>query len=166
MDVAPISLETVTTRLEGLAPDGGSDQIRTLGDLAADGLGQLCVSLAIPGAGEPAAATADITNSAARVTIVTPAAGLRTRFLGATITTNGGTAVGAEIYFGTGASLATNANTGVSSVRLDVVDYPNAIIPVVDGAGHVGAVDEVLSIRVGVANVGETLTFVVHTRDE
>lgn len=166
MLVSPISLETVNSVLEGLAPDGGRDPIRTLGDVALNGLGQLSVSLAIPGATVVTNTDAVITNSATRATIVTPSAGRRVRVLGGCMTTNGATSKGTEVYFGTGASLPTDGAKGVFNGRIDVTDEQNNAFQFGDGSGPVGAVDEVLSVRCGTADAGETVSFLVHTRDE
>ena len=165
MDVAPISLETVTSSLTGLAPDGGTDQIRTLGDDALDGLGQLSMSTAVPGATPVAAVNELVNSSTTRVTARTPAAGRRIRIVSCQVEWGSTTVQTGEMYFGTGANIQTDETKAIGLKTLDLDNEHSFQFVWPDGAGPVGLADEVLSVRCTVSN-GTNLSFLFHTREE
>jgi len=164
-EVSPISLETVTTEVTGLAPDAGNDRIRTLGDTALDGLGQLSVSPAVPGASVVASNLTLINNSSARVTIRTPAAGLRIRVISAAVQYGGVTVLSAEIYFGIGANVDSDGTKAVLSANVDVDTNSLPMMVWPDGGGPVGLVEEVLSVRCSVA-IANNCRFILQVREE
>lgn len=131
----------------GIAPDGLNDRIRTLGDVAQDGLGQLCVAAAVPGAGVVQATRAFRSSDTTRVTAITPAAGNRVRILAIFHICTSPTSTSLECYFGTGANLPTDITKSICEVQLDLTDLPTVVVSFGDGAGPVGAVDEVVSVR-------------------
>lgn len=165
MLVSPISLETVSTRLEALAPDGGNDQIRTLGDDALDGLGQLSMSTAVPGATSVAAVRELVSTSTTRQTARTPASGRRIRVISCQVEWASATIQTGEIYFGTGANLGTDETKAIGLKTLDLDNEHSYVFVWPDGAGPVGAVDEVLSVRCTVS-IATNLSFLFHTREE
>lgn len=165
MLVSPISLETVTTELTGLAPDGGDDRIRTLGDDALDGLGQLSASPAVPGATAVAAVRELIQSSTTRQTARTPAAGRRIRVLSVSISWGSTTAVTMECYFGTGANIGTDETKAITQKIMDLDNQPDVTFVWPDGAGPVGVADEVLSVRNNVSNA-TVAVIIFHTREE
>jgi len=166
MQVDPISLETVITEMTGLAPDGGQDSVRTLGDDALDGLGQLSVSPAVPGAGTVQTVRHQIASSIVRETARTPAAGLRIRVISVSMHWGNATFNNLEIYFGTGANIGTNPTSAIHNAGLDLDTGSNQDSMVwPDGGGPVGAADEVLSVRAAIS-VAANASWLVHTREE
>lgn len=150
----------------GLAPDGLSDRLRTLGDVALDGLGQICATPAVPGAGVVTSTVVQIgANSATRATVITPTAATRIRVVSVRVVADGLTTDPdrIEIYFGTGANIdATPANAIGAYITgragSDGEGWP-------DGGGPVGAVDAVLSWRTSTET--ETgLRIIVQYREE
>jgi len=137
------------------------DRVRTLGDTSLDGLGQLSVASAVPGAGVVTSLEVQTDPGTTRATIMTPTSGKRFRVLSLCINHNsGGTEGMAEIYFGTGANYGTNANSPIGAVVSDPNVAENGYYSWADGAGPVGAVDEVISYRhevAGMVNVIVTL---------
>ncbi len=131
----------------GFAPDGLFDRIRTLGDVAQDGLGQLCVTPAVPGAGVVLPASSSAAASATRATIATPTAGTRMRLVSLLINYDNTAAIFVEVYFGTGANYDTTPSKRIHKIVVDIEDTPNGYANWPDGAGPVGAVDDVLSLR-------------------
>lgn len=148
-----------------LAPDGGYDRLRTLGDVAMDGLGQLCTTPAVPGAGVVINNRGGKTNSSARLSFKTPAAGRRIRIISVIMKWNNATAVEAEVYFGTGANIGTISAKSIAEGVFDLTDSPNLVVSWPDGAGPVGDIDEVLSVRVA-SVVNATFFWLIKHREE
>ena len=158
--------QTITSRLQALAPDGSLDRLRTLGNVAQDGLGQLSISPAVPGAGVVTSLLLKtVTDSTTRVTMVTPGSGLRVRIISVNWRSNDTIAHESEVYFGTGANIDTTVGNAIWEEFADVdTDHPGSQVwP--DGAGPVGAVDVVVSIRTSV-NVTGSDKCIIHYREE
>lgn len=88
-----------------------------------------------------------VSNSTTRVTMATPTSGKKIRILSVRSSSKSATATPFEIYFGTGANITTNAGKEVDNPNLDLTDQPNAFASWPDGAGPVGAADDVVSLR-------------------
>lgn len=131
----------------GVAPDGSNDRLRTLGDVAVDGLGQLCTTPAVPGASVVTNIFFAYGVDAQRKTIATPSAGTRIRIISMSILNSNVTGTSVEIYFGTGSSIGINPSKAAIDVRLEADIHPTETMVFPDGAGPVGAVDDVLSLR-------------------
>ena len=141
------------------------DRQRALGAASLNGLGQASVATAIPGASAVKSITDTVTTSTTRVTLVTPGSGKRIRVISVYINTQeaGGTLL--DCYFGTG----TNAQTTPANIVL-TGSIPSTAASQIsqtwpDGAGPVGAADEVLSWRNGNGG-GNTKNITVHFREE
>ena len=159
----------VSARVQAHAPDGSMDRLRTLGDTAGAGLGVLAVGLRVPGAGEvlPTRSVLGAT-STTRSTVLTPGSGKKLRVIKCLAITDSSTVTNFQVYFGTGANITTNAGKEVMEARLDLAaagevaqrseDWP-------EGAGTVGAADEVLSVRTDV-DIGANGKVYVWTREE
>ena len=122
------------------------DRIRTLGDTSGQGLGQLSVSPAVPGASVVKAYSAEPSASTSRVTLVTPASGKKIRVIGI----GGGWLNSAvclvNFYFGTGANAQTNPGSMVGSLQIEEDATGGSPVMFPDGGGPLGAADEVLSL--------------------
>lgn len=156
----------VNAVLAALAPDGSLDRLRTLNDTAQDGLGQLCVAAAVPGATVVAATGTTIQNSSTRVTLFTPTAGNRIRIIAVLVAWPSSTRVGAEFYFGTGANVQTDFTKAILEVFVDQDISSNYSMVYPDGAGPVGAVDDVLSVRLDSAVAGVSARLYAFFREE
>lgn len=147
-----------------IAPDGALDMGRSVGDTAALGLGVQATSPRTPGAGEVQSLTATITASqSTRRTHITPASGLRIRVISATgmLAAVGGAPF--EVYFGTGANIATTPANSVSRGEMSLAAAPdrndNFTETFPDGGGPIGDVDEVLSTRGGSVDYNPTIAW-------
>ena len=140
------------------------DRVRTLGGTSLDGLGQLSVSPAVPGASAVKSLIATITSSTTRATMITPTSGKRIRVISASIYSDSATPTDAEIYFGTGAHIGSNTTTVIYETETDADNLPIPNITWPDGGGPVGAVDAVLSIRT--TDSIDFARFIVHYREE
>lgn len=87
------------------------------------------------------------TDSSTRATLLTPTSGKKVRVLGVMLNFASTTVSLCEVYFGTGANLATTAGKEIAYAVLEVINHPMAIKDFPDGAGPIGATDEVVSIR-------------------
>lgn len=137
----------------GLAPDGAFDRLRTV-DNAAPLLGYLAASPARQGASDIIGAYSRvISTESTRVTLATPTAGTTAQVVFAFINLIVTESTEAEMYFGTQTNLAGDtskvilaglpgATTGGGNIFALQGTWP-------DGAGPVGAEDDVISIRVG-----------------
>ena len=129
-----------------LAPDGNLDSLRSLGDTAGAGLGVLAAAPWTPGASEVKSAFAQISSTTV-ATIATPASGKKIRLIAVVAGFNHATKEFLELYFGAGANITTNIGKEVAKVEQDVTDAPNYVQSWPDGAGPVGAADDVISGR-------------------
>ncbi len=105
------------------------------------------------------------TNSAVRATIATPASGKKIRLVSVGVYTLSATGTEFHVYFGTGSAITTNPSSAVALPLLDTDHNPAFFLSWPDGAGPVGAVDEVLSGRTG-ADITTNGWFLVHYREE
>ena len=142
------------------------DRQRSLGSVSLDGLGQGSVSNAVPGAGVVQAIHfVGVSSTTTRATLHTPASGRRIRMLSAQATNNVATGTFVGIYFGTGAAMATTPANAIANWKLDTDTQHNGFASWPDGAGPVGAVDEVLSV-VTQADLSSDMEGVVVFREE
>lgn len=129
----------------------GNDKLKPLG--------------AMPGASEVKAVRQTISNSSTVVTAATPTSGKKIRIISVIINYDSTTATAAEVYFDTGANIASDELKAIGEAFMLSPDNQTASFTWPDGAGPVGAVDDVLSVREGTA-VTATLSFVIHYREE
>lgn len=102
---------------------------------------------AMPGASEVKTATAAFGNpSTTRATLLTPTSGKKVRIISIDILTYHATETTFSAYFGTGAAYTTNAGSEITEARLDKTIEMNHAKEYPDGAGPVGAADDVVSI--------------------
>ena len=141
------------------------DRVRTLGGTSLNGLGQLSVSPAIPGASVVTTVRGVRVSSSVRATLVTPTSGKRIRIISWEVFQSTGTLNGGELYFGTGATIATNGASAIGKMETFRPDFTNGFEGWPDGAGPVGAADEVLSFR-STASMADDQEFIVHYREE
>ena len=164
LDQSTIAL-TSQAKNFGLAPDLSWDRLRTVGDTAGAGLGVLATSPRTPDASEVKVVRHAGLTSTTRATILTPSAGKKVRVLSVRYSTQDATAHGIEIYFGTGANITTNAGSEIDEARAAADD--STIVPFFapDGAGTIGAADEVLSGRVGATLSSGTIVIVTYREE-
>ncbi|KKK48622.1 hypothetical protein LCGC14_3143290, partial [marine sediment metagenome] len=91
--------------------------------------------------------------STTRITIATPTGGKRIRLISCELRSISATTTSLEVYFATGASIATTPGKEISDPTLNLTDMPTIFESWPDGAGPVGAVNDVVSLRTGV-NIG------------
>ncbi len=127
------------------------------------GEGQLSVSGALPGSTPIRTTRATNTNSTTRATMLTPTTGTRIRIISVNMSFVATTSNGVEVYFGDGANIGSDVTKAVTEAR------QAGIGPVfegwLDGAGPVGALNEVLSLR-GSLQVNEDVDVIVVYREE
>ena len=104
-------------------------------------------------------------DSSTRATALTPTSGKRIRILAVTVTHISATAATYEVYFGTGANITTTAANAIWKGRLDDGIQGWATQSWGDGAGPIGEVDEVVSIRTSV-NINTNGSLVITYREE
>lgn len=121
---------------------------------------------AMPGASEVISKVLRVNNSTARTEVAAPASGKKIRMIAVTVDKSGGTTVTtAEVYFGTGAGITTTAAKAIAEGLVDDT-LPALVHSWPDGAGPVGAADDVLSVRSGASGIGEEITIVATYREE
>jgi len=103
--------------------------------------------------------------SDSRETVATPTSGKKIRLISVQLLTKDTTAEPMQVYFGTGASITTNAGKEIMYTLTNVVDAPSPSMVWPDGAGPVGAVDDVVSFRTNV-DISSDLWIVIHYREE
>jgi len=111
---------------------------------------QMVVQIApISGASEVTAQRAVTgSTSTTRTTACTPTSGKKIRAIAVFMFTTSSTAAAFEVYFGTGANIGSDATKIIAEQYLDVgANEANTAVVFPDGAGPVGAVDDVVSIR-------------------
>ena len=102
-------------------------------------------------------------SSTTRATVLTPTSGKAARILSVNIVHEGTTSNGLEVYFSTGANITTTAGKEITEER--AASIGTYAIGWNDGAGPVGAVNDVISMR-GTASVAENVTIIVTYREE
>ena len=120
---------------------------------------------AMPGASEIKSVRQTISNSTTVVTAATPASGKKIRIISAIINYDSTTATAAEVYFDTGANISSDETKAIAEAFMLSPENRIAAFSWPDGAGPVGAADDVLSVREGTGVVA-TLSFVIHYREE
>jgi len=95
------------------------DRVRTLGGTSLDGLGQLSVSPAVPGAGVVANLYVSISSTTTRQTFITPSSGKRIRIISASLAWDNAATALIGYYFGTGAAVATNPAGAILAAQKD-----------------------------------------------
>jgi hypothetical protein len=106
-------------------------------------------------------------DSSTRATVATPNSGKKARIIQIMAWTVSATVHRVEFYFDTGANSQTDRTKIIGSQVLDSdgTGGPNMILTFPDGAGPVGAADDVISVRTS-ANVATSSEFEVHYREE
>jgi hypothetical protein len=114
------------------------------------------------GAGEVTPAIHSMTGTA-RETVVTPTSGKKIRIISVSVHSNDTAAANSAFYFGTGAAYTTDEAKAIGQYRLDDAVWNQEIQTWPDGGGPVGAVDDVLSMKL---NVSSNATATIHYREE
>jgi len=115
------------------------------------------------GASEVQTSRATNTSSTTRVTVFTPTASTHVRIIAISISFNGTTSNGLEVYFGDGTNIGTNAGKEIFEARQAAIGAVFIAFP--DGAGPRGGLTELVSMR-GTANVAEAVDLIVYYREE
>ena len=106
------------------------------------------------------------TNSSTKVTLVTPASAKRIRVIAVMVTSSSTTGATFEVYFHTGDNIDSAATKAIFASYLDAdlnTGCDNVAFP--DGAGPVGAIGEVVSMRTS-ADVAANGRFTIVYREE
>ena len=130
-----------------------------------NGVNSLKPISAMPGASEVKSVRQTISNSTTVVTAATPASGKKIRIISVIINYDSTTTTAAEVYFDTGANIASDETKAIAESFMVSPDVQQVSFVWPDGAGPVGAADDVLSVREGTGVVA-TLSFVIHYREE
>lgn len=134
--------------------------------LAAVGTDRLNVNAFATGASEVKAARfATAEPSTTRTTILTPTSGKAVRIVAVILAHRHATGALDQIYFGTGANIATDPTKAIMEAWLAAGDQCNVSGIWPDGAGPLGAVDDVVSVQTSV-NINISLTGEIHYREE
>jgi len=106
-------------------------------------------------------------DSSTRATVATPNSGKKARIVQIQAWTVSATAHRVEFYFDTGANNQSDRTKVIGSQVLDSdgTGGPNMILTFPDGAGPIGAADDVISVRTS-TNIGTSNEFEVHYREE
>ena len=159
-DTSPASAAEADARAFRATPEGNQ-----IVELYKDNNALLPIG-AMPGASDVLSQHALITDpSTTRTTIVTPTPGKKARIIAVQTLGFDSTASSMEWYFGTGATIETTTTKAIAEHHIDVVDNPSDETVYPDGGGPVGAVDDVISIRVRTALI-TVAHFIVHYREE
>ena len=155
-------LERIGSKYQASAPavaDG--DNVYLLVDAA----GRLIVDsrAADPAASEVKTVRATNNNSTTRATALTPTSGKKVRVISVLIAFEGSTSNGLEVYFATGANIGTTGGKEIGEAHQAAIGPVFYAWP--DGAGPVGAADDVVSIR-GTAAVLEDVNLILTYREE
>jgi hypothetical protein len=132
--------------LMALAPDDAYDRIRSLGNTALLGLGQLAAAPWVPGASTVQTAVVTIpASSRDRATIITPASGKKIRVISYRVVSDGLSTDPdrVSIFFGTGTAYTTTPASAVGEGSPGTTGSFGEIFP--DGGGPVGSADEILA---------------------
>jgi|TARA_R100000093_G_scaffold71167_3_gene46158 hypothetical protein len=129
--------------------------------------GALATTTASPGASEVIAVQANISSST-RATLATPTAGTKARIVSVILMADHATVTEVEVYFDTGANITSDGAKAIFMAQTDTDSgesggwNPSIVFP--DGAGPVGAVNDVISVRVSADGTGTDI--VAHYREE
>ena len=140
------------------------DDLRTA--LESVGTDRLNVNVKATGASEVMAAHHRTTDpSTTRATIATPASGKKIRIISCQMWSGLTTTSIFEVYFHTGADIYTNPGKEIMEVALQRPETMAFGLSWPDGGGPVGAVDEVVSVRVA-SNIELEGRFLIQYREE
>ena len=151
--------------LNGFAPDGAVDRLRTLGNTAGAGLGVLAAAPWIPGASDVKTARGTVNNTTTRADLVAAVSGKKLRVVYFQILWTSATVVTGELYVGTGANITTTAGKEIAQGIMDVTDNPTEGFSFPDGGGPVSGTNEAVSMR-NANTVAVDLIFMVGYREE
>ena len=106
-------------------------------------------------------------DSSTRATVATPNSGKKIRIVQIMAWTLSATVHRVEFYFDTGANGQSDRTKVIGSQVLDSdgTGGPNMILTFPDGAGPIGAADDVISVRTS-TNISTSNEFEVHYREE
>ena len=159
-DTSPTSVDEGDVRRFRSTPEGNQ-----IVELYKDN-GALSPIAAMPGASEVKSDRyTTASDSSVRATFLTPTSGKKIRITSIINNNSSATSAIIELYFGTGATLATDGTKAISQVRLDLTDQPSIVHAWPDGGGPVGATDDVVSIRTD-ADLTTNVRLVVQYREE
>ena len=133
--------------------------------LLVDSNGRLIIDsrAADPAASEVKTDRSTNNNSTTVATALTPTSGKKVRIISVLIAFEGSTSNGLEVYFGTGANIGTTGGKEIAEAHQAAIGPVFFAWP--DGAGPVGAADDVVSLR-GTAAVAEDVDLIVTYREE
>jgi hypothetical protein len=133
-------------------------------------VGTISVSAATIGASEVKNIRGLVANTTTKATLLTPTSGKRVRLVAASYVGEGQGTIFMELYFAAGTNITTTAGNEIwegyhryESAASSPLLGDNRAWP--DGAGPVGAVDEVITMRTDAALNGET-SWILHYREE
>ncbi len=129
-------------------------------------LGPLFTRAFKPGASEvKAARLTTVSSSVTRATVFTPTSGKKVRIVSVQLANASTTGTIFWVYFDTGAAITTNPGKEIANAYLDLDTVPSWALSWPDGAGPVGDVDDVVSLRTNV-DIATTGMIIVHYREE
>ena len=106
-----------------------------------------------------------VSDSSIRATMLTPTSGKKVRIINTLIESASSTLASFQLYFGTGANLDSDASKVIAHGRMDQDYFPTTPNVWPDGGGPVGAVDDVVSVRVA-PNITNKGRVTIHYREE
>ena len=121
-------------------------------------IGLISVSAATPGASEVKQTHVIINNSSSRATVLTPTSGKQIRLISYIMDWDDANLSTCSIYFGTGAGIISDITKAIGEFTLQVSETATAQQVFPDGAGPIGIVDDVLSVRNVNATGDNTIT--------
>jgi len=129
-------------------------------------IGLISVSAATVGASEVKMDRLALAASTSVQTVATPTSGKRIRLIGYFLSLGSNSAnLAVELYFGTGANIGSDDTKAISNPHLEQTDASEAVVGnFPDGAGPIGAVDDVVSVRFN--DTGDNVRVVVIYREE
>lgn len=131
-----------------------------------DADGRVYTNAKATGAGEVQAAYYQTVDpSTTRATVVTPTTGKKIRLVGIQLGSIAAETSLFQVYFGTGASLPVSTGKEIAMPYLDNTQRGAYVLSWPDGAGPVGAVNDVVSLLTNV-NVTTGGLIIVHYREE
>jgi hypothetical protein len=131
-----------------------------------DSGGRVYINAKATGAGEVKATRyRSLAPSTTRQTIITPTSGTAVRIVAVSISHTIDTTALDQIYFGLGSSIAADPAKAIMQALLKITIEMNAFMAWPDGAGPVGAVDDVVSLITDV-DVTTAVSGVIHYREE
>lgn len=149
-------------RLTTVAQIVGANGVRALYDAA----GRVYTNAYVAGASEiVSTVAATVSSSATRLTVATPAAGKRIRMIAFALRSADAISSLFSLFFGLGSTILITPSKSIFTVQLDTDHTPNAALAWPDGAGPVGAVNDVVSLTAS-PNISGNGLVVVTYREE